>query len=192
MRRGPTRERALGCRDTASAPIFDTPPGQPVKFPGVFRGLCAEHRREARPPRPRASMSRKILLIESDGPFAEEVTSALEARGLEVRTTGDGREGYELAREWGPDAIVLCVELPGMSGYVICQKLKKDEALKSIPLVITSAEATPETFEQHRTLKVRAEDYLLKPFSPTALLASLGALIELPETSGEEPLPQAD
>jgi CheY-like chemotaxis protein len=137
-------------------------------------------------------MSRKILLIESDGPFAEEVTSALEARGLEVRTTGDGREGYELAREWGPDAIVLCVELPGMSGYVICQKLKKDEALKSIPLVITSAEATPETFEKHRTLKVRAEDYLLKPFSPTALLASLGALIELPESSGEEPLPEGD
>src|SRR5512133_1448621 len=133
-------------------------------------------------------MSRKILLIESDGPFAEEVPSALEARGLEVRTTGDGREGYELAREWGPDAIVLCVELPGMSGYVICQKLKKDEALKSIPLVITSAEATPETFEKHRTLKVRAEDYLLKPFTPTALLASLGAFLELPDSSGEEPL----
>lgn len=133
-------------------------------------------------------MSRKILLIESDAPFAEEMTSALEARGLEVRVTADGREGYELAREWGPDAIVLCVELPGMSGYVICQKLKKDESLKSIPLVITSAEATPETFEKHKTLKVRAEDYLLKPFSPTALLASLGAFFELPEASDEEPL----
>ena len=133
-------------------------------------------------------MSRKILLIESDAPFAEEVTSALEARGLEVRTTADGREGYELAREWGPDAIVLCVELPGMSGYVICQKLKKDEELKSIPLVITSAEATPETFEKHRTLKVRAEDYLLKPYTPTALLASLGAFLELPEDGGEAPL----
>jgi CheY-like chemotaxis protein len=133
-------------------------------------------------------MSRKILLIESDPPFAEEVTSALEARGLEVRTTADGREGYELAKEWRPDAIVLCVELPGMSGYVICQKLKKDEALKSIPLIITSAEATPETFEKHRTLKVRAEDYLLKPYTPTALLASLGAFLELPEASGEEPL----
>src|SRR5512145_1955482 len=134
-------------------------------------------------------MSKKILLIESDLPFAEELTSALEARGLEVRVTGDGREGYELSKEWGPDAIVLCVELPGMSGYVICQKLKKDEALKSIPLVITSAEATPETFEKHRTLKVRAEDYLLKPFSATNLLASLGSFFELPEATGEEPAP---
>jgi CheY-like chemotaxis protein len=136
-------------------------------------------------------MSKKILLIESDAPFAEELTSTLEARGLEVRTTADGREGYELAKEWGPDAVVLCVELPGMSGYVICQKLKKDEELKSIPLVITSAEATPETFEKHRTLKVRAEDYLLKPFTPTALLASLGALIELPEGGAEETYQEA-
>ncbi|MGB8931062.1 MAG: response regulator, partial [Anaeromyxobacteraceae bacterium] len=137
-------------------------------------------------------MSTKILLIESDAPFAEEVTSALEERGLEVRTTGDGREGYELAKEWGPDAIVLCVELPGMSGYVICQKLKKDEALKSIPLVITSADATHETFEKHKTLKVRAEDYLLKPYTPTTLLASLGSLIELPDYTDEEPAPGQD
>lgn len=134
-------------------------------------------------------MSKKILLIEADAPFADELTSALEARGLDVRSTGDGREGYELAREWAPDAIVLCVELPGMSGYVICQKLKKDEALKSIPLVITSAEATPETFEKHKTLKVRAEDYLLKPFSPTALLASLGAFFDLPAGGLEEEPP---
>lgn len=132
-------------------------------------------------------MSKKILLIESDAPFAEAMTSALEARGLEVRVTADGREGFELAKEWGPDAIVLCVELPGMSGYVICQKLKKDETLKSIPLIITSAEATPETFEKHKTLKVRAEDYLLKPFTATALLASLGAFFDLPEPSTEEP-----
>lgn len=132
-------------------------------------------------------MSKKILLIDADAPFAEELTPALEARGLDVRVTGDGREGYELAKEWGPDAIVLCVELPGMSGYVICQKLKKDDSLKAIPLVITSAEATPETFEKHKTLKVRAEDYLLKPFTPTALVASLGSLIELPDDAGEEP-----
>jgi CheY-like chemotaxis protein len=132
-------------------------------------------------------MSKKILLIEADAPFADELTSALETRGLDVRSTGDGREGYELAKEWGPDAIVLCVELPGMSGYVICQKLKKDESLKSIPLIITSAEATPETFEKHKTLKVRAEDYLLKPFSSTALLASLGSFFELPAPTGDEP-----
>jgi len=37
-----------------------------------------------------------------------------------------------------------------MSGYSVCNKLKKDESLRTIPLVVISAEATPETFEQHR------------------------------------------
>lgn len=125
-------------------------------------------------------MSKKILVIESDAPFARELSSAIEARGLEARVTGDGKEGFDLAKVDRPDAIVLCVELPRMSGYSICNKLKKDDELKSIPLVIMSAEATPETFEQHRKLKTRAEDYLIKPFAPAELLQRIAQLVELP------------
>ena len=125
-------------------------------------------------------MSKKILLIESDGAFAQHLANALEARGLQARVTGDGKEGLDLARIDRPDCIVLCVELPKMSGYSICNKLKKDEQLKAIPLVIISAEATTETFEQHRKLKTRAEDYLIKPFDAAALLQKLAALVELP------------
>jgi DNA-binding response OmpR family regulator len=126
-------------------------------------------------------MSKTILLIENDAAFAREATDALEAAGFRVRVTGDGKEGLDLAREVSPAAIVLCVELPKMSGYSICQKLKKEEALRAIPLVLTSAEATAETFDQHRKLKARAEEYLIKPYSPATLLEKLGALIGLPE-----------
>jgi CheY-like chemotaxis protein len=122
-------------------------------------------------------MSTKILLIESDAGFARELADALESAGYEARSTGDGREGFETAREWGPDAIVLCTELPGTSGYLVCQKLKKDEALKDVPLVLTSAEATPETFEKHKQLKVRAQEYLLKPFAPDDLVTRIEALV---------------
>jgi DNA-binding response OmpR family regulator len=45
--------------------------------------------------------------------------------------SGDGKEGLELARVDRPDAIVLCVELPKMSGYSICNKLKKDDGLRT-------------------------------------------------------------
>ncbi len=126
-------------------------------------------------------MPKKILLIENDPPFAAAVSGSLEASGFEVRTTGDGKEGLDLARDWAPEAIVLCVELPSLSGYLVCQKLKKDEALKQIPLVLTSAEATEETFDKHKTLKARADDYLLKPYEPEALVEKLGALVGLPE-----------
>jgi CheY-like chemotaxis protein len=139
-------------------------------------------------------MPKKILFIENDPAFGAAVSEALEATGFEVRLTGDGKEGLELARDWAPDAIVLCVELPGMSGYLVCQKLKKDDALRSVPLVLTSAEATEETFEKHRTLKARADEYLLKPYPPEALVERLADLIGLPErapaaeTGGDEEL----
>jgi CheY-like chemotaxis protein len=125
-------------------------------------------------------MAKKILLIESDGAFAQELADALEARGLQARVTGDGKEGLDLAKVDRPDCIVLCVELPKMSGYSICNKLKKDDQLKTIPLVIISAEATSETFDQHRKLKTRAEEYLIKPFGAATLLQKLAGLVELP------------
>ncbi len=134
-------------------------------------------------------MAKKILLIENESAFAAGIAEALEAAGFEARATGDGKEGLDLAREWGPAAVVLCVELPGMSGYLVCQKLKKDDELKALPLVLTSAEATEETFEKHRTLKARADEYLLKPYTAEALVEKLGALVGLPEgTVPEEEL----
>jgi CheY-like chemotaxis protein len=129
-------------------------------------------------------MPKKILLIENESAFAAGISEALESSGFDVRVTGEGKEGLDLAREWAPAAVVLCVELPGMSGYLVCQKLKKDDALKAIPLVLTSAEATQETFEKHRTLKARADEYLLKPFVPAALLEKLAVLVGLPDPAG--------
>lgn len=131
-------------------------------------------------------MSKKILLIENDAALAADLSRSLEESGFDVRVTGDGRVGLELAREWGPSAVVLCVELPGMSGYLVCQKLRKDDALRSIPLVLTSAEATEETFDKHRTLKARADEYLLKPYAPGLLLSTLEALVGLPEPAEDE------
>jgi len=76
-----------------------------------------------------------------------------------------------------------------MSGYLVCQKLRKDDGTRTIPLILTSAEATPDTFEKHKALKVRADEYLIKPFVPDALLEKLAA-VGLPAEAGEiQPTP---
>lgn len=134
-----------------------------------------------------------ILLIESDDAFAQPLAASLRERGFGVEVTVDGQEGIDLARAGPPAAIVLAVELPRTSGYVICNKLKKDDQLRAIPLVITSAAGSEETFDQHRKLKTRAEEYLLKPFAPEALIEKLGALVGMPEPeAASEPGAQVD
>ena len=134
-------------------------------------------------------MPTKILLIENDSAFASQLSESLEASGFDVRVGPEGKTGLELAREWGPSAIVLCVELPGMSGYLVCQKLRKDDSTKAIPLVLTSAEASADTFEKHKALKVRADEYLLKPFVPQALLDKLASLgLAAPAPTKDEPM----
>jgi DNA-binding response OmpR family regulator len=121
-----------------------------------------------------------ILFIDAEQPFADQMVGALKGKGFSVKLLDDGKDGLDLAKTDKPDLIVLCVELPKMSGYSICNKLKKDNDLKSIPLIITSKEATPETFAQHKKLKTRAEDYLIKPFSEGELVEKIGAFISLP------------
>lgn len=123
-----------------------------------------------------------VLIIDADEGFSGALHGALAARGLDVQVTGDGKAGLDLARINIPDAIVLCVELPRMSGYSICAKLKKDSTLKTVPLIITSAEATQETFEHHKKLKTRAEEYMKKPFEPDDLLQVLAGYVEMEST----------
>lgn len=131
----------------------------------------------------------KVLIIDNAPQEVQELRQALAGVGVDCDVTGDGNEGLTLARTYQPNAIILCVELPRVSGYSICNKLKKDPALLAIPLLLTSSQATEETFEQHKKLKTRAEAYLKKPYEMRALLAVLGPLIGLRAAA---PLPMDD
>lgn len=118
----------------------------------------------------------KVLIIESDSSFASTLVHALEARGLDVTTADDGDKGFELAKAQPPGAIVLSVELGDRrtGGFSLCNKLRRDEVLKGLPLVLMSSYASEETLTQHSKLKTRADHYLQKPFSPEELLGVLG------------------
>src|SRR5205814_3093362 len=82
-----------------------------------------------------------------------------------------------LAKKHNPDLIVVCVEAQPTNGYMLCTRLKKDDQLKDIPVILTSANATPDSFEKHKKLKTRAEEYLIKPFAPQAMLEKASQLL---------------
>jgi CheY-like chemotaxis protein len=133
----------------------------------------------------------KVLVFEADPSFAGELRTELGRLGAAVQVVDDGNVGLQAAATERPDLILLSIELPRMNGFSVCNKLKKDPSLKDVPLVIMSSESSEETFEQHRKLKTRAEDYLTKPFEPGVRIERLAALgISAPE--GAVAAPEAE
>jgi hypothetical protein len=83
---------------------------------------------------------------------------------------------------------LLSIELPRMNGFSVCNRIKKDPNLKDVPLIIMSSESSDETFEQHKKLRTRAEDYVHKPIAFGELLQHIQAFITL----GAAPRPDGD
>lgn len=120
---------------------------------------------------------RKVLLIDDDDALLPMLKTAFSKYKFEVLTTSDGAEGLEIAREKKPDLVLLSVELPVGNGFLVCKEFKLDGELKDIPIIITSRKATDADFEKHRKLKVRANDYLHKPFSDEELFQKVGNVV---------------
>ena len=110
-------------------------------------------------------MSTKVLVFESDAAFAGELRNELGKLGCTTSVVDDGNVGLQQAVAEKPDLILLSIELPRMNGFSVCNKLKKDPHLKDVPLIIMSSESSDETFEQHKKLRTRAEDYVHKPIA---------------------------
>jgi len=131
-----------------------------------------------------------VLVFESDAAFAGELTGELQNRGCKVTVVDDASVGLQTAASEKPDLILLAIELPRMNGFSVCNKLKRDPALKEVPLIIMSSDSTEETFEQHRRLRTHAEDYVHKPIAFSDLLARITAHVKLgdaaPAAAGED------
>ena len=121
---------------------------------------------------------RIALCIEPDADTADQLRRWLTPNGFEVKSIPNGDEAMEWGRVHKPSVIVLSVE-PKKIGYAICNKLRRSPSLRDVPLVLISGEETPATFEQHRKLKSRADEYMLKPLDREDLLMKVGGLLKL-------------
>ncbi|MBE2252255.1 MAG: response regulator [Myxococcus sp.] len=123
-------------------------------------------------------MSKTVLIVEKDVALMQAMRDSLVGRGFGVEETTDGKAVPELVKKHRPDCVVLAVELDaGQNGYILCKKLKSDDDLKGVPVVIVG---DPKGFAQHQKLKTRAEDYLGKPFDAAAVVDRVGALAGYP------------
>jgi DNA-binding response OmpR family regulator len=121
---------------------------------------------------------RIALAIEPDTDTANQIRRLLEPKGFQVETISNGDEAMEWGRTNKPAVIILSVE-PRKVGYAISNKLRRSPSLREVPLVMISSEETLATFEQHKKLKSRADEYLLKPLEETTFVSKVAGLVGL-------------
>lgn len=118
---------------------------------------------------------KKIMVVDDEADIRELIKFNLEKEGFDVILVSDGESALVEARLRNPDLIILDVMLPGIDGVEVCFKLKSDSAYKSIPIVMLSARS--DESDQLVGLKIGADDYLVKPFSPKVLVAKVTAML---------------
>jgi two-component system response regulator ResD len=137
-----------------------------------------------------ASRERGSVLVVDDEPTILDVVSRyLERAGYQARVAGDGPEALRLAGEERPDLIVLDLMLPGMGGLEVMRLLRErswDRGRVSVILLTAKGEQT----DRIVGLRLGADDYVVKPFSPGELVARVGAVLRRVDSSPqrEEPL----
>lgn len=117
---------------------------------------------------------KKILIIEDDSSIAAIERDYLIANGYEVDIRMDGEGGLESALTGEYNLILLDVMLPGMDGFEICRRIRS--SLK-IPILMVTAKK--EDIDKIRGLGLGADDYIVKPFSPSELVARVKAHIAM-------------
>jgi DNA-binding response OmpR family regulator len=114
----------------------------------------------------------RVLIIEDDINISQLERDYLEANGFTTACATDGNEGLQLALNEKFDLVLLDIMLPSVDGFVICKKIREQ---KDIPILLVSAKKGEN--DKINGLGFGADDYIVKPFSPSELVARVKAHI---------------
>lgn len=114
----------------------------------------------------------KILVVEDDKAISEFVKLELEHEGFGVCVSSDGRDALVQFEKYAPDAVLLDVMLPALSGLEVLRRIRK---ASSVPVILVTARG--ETYDKVNGLDAGADDYIAKPFEIEELLARLRAVL---------------
>ena len=113
-------------------------------------------------------LSAEILFIEDNKEMSNVVTAQLEKQGVEISVASDGLKGLELAEKNKPDLILLDILLPGISGFEVLKRLKKNPDISNIPVVMLSV--LWEADQVAKALSLGAADFITKSNIPASAI----------------------
>jgi two-component system phosphate regulon response regulator PhoB len=116
-----------------------------------------------------------VLIVEDETPLVTMLRYNLEREGFAVDEASDGEEALLRIAEHRPDAVLLDWMLPLVSGLEVCRQIRRAPATRSLPVIMLTARG--EESDRIRGLDSGADDYVVKPFSPSELVARLRAVI---------------
>jgi len=123
-------------------------------------------------------MAKKIILAEDEPQIARLIEFKLKKEGYEVVWKENGEEALAAIKTEKPDLILLDVMMPVMNGYEVLRRVKEDENLKNIPVVMLTARAQEK--DVVKGIDLGADDYIIKPFHPAELLARVKRILGKP------------
>ncbi len=118
---------------------------------------------------------RKILVVDDSPMLREMISGLLHKTGLSIAVAKDGSEAKEKIISDPPDLVVLDVVMPNMNGYELCRWVKSNGATKHILVVLCSSKG--EEFDRYWGIKQGADAYVIKPFKPGELIATVKQLL---------------
>ena len=115
--------------------------------------------------------SANILIVEDSPTQALQLQSLLEENEFEVSIAYNGAEGLSCLKEEKPDLVISDIVMPEMDGYELCRKIKEDDDLKGIPVLILTQLTEPEDII--KGLDCGADNFVTKPYDPKLLLSQV-------------------
>ena len=116
-----------------------------------------------------------ILIVEDEADIRELVRYHLEQEGYAVEEADSGEKALDRAAATRPALVVLDLMLPGTDGLEVCRRLRVDDTLREVPVIMLTAKGTE--VDRILGLELGADDYITKPFSPRELVARVRAVL---------------
>lgn len=126
-----------------------------------------------------------VLIVDDERDILDLVALNLNRAGFETLAAADGLTALEVAKKKQPDLILLDLMLPGMDGYAVFKKLKRDARTRPIPVLMLTAKG--QQGDKIAGLELGADDYVTKPFSPRELVLRVENLLRRSKKAAAQP-----